>query len=265
MTVASARSLEVGGTRFDLIPIEGGETADGMFIFMPQEHVLFAGDFIMPYMGAPFVEEGNIDGLFSSIDTVVRLKPQHLLHGHAPLTRLFNSPQMLADLKTQLVWLKNEVLLRIWKGESRPAIHHQNLIPPTLANHLNLHVPYMVIRENMINRIFDQNTGYWGPELEGMDTLGSDEIGRAMAQYFGWSESSLVSAGKAMLARGDHQLAAKVARWGEAAFPKSAEVKELRKQAFTKLVEQYQAFNPFKFIIYSGEIPLEIPALPPLP
>src|SRR5262245_27054434 len=41
--------MQVGGTRIGLIPIPGGETPDGMFIELPDQGVLFVGDFIMPY------------------------------------------------------------------------------------------------------------------------------------------------------------------------------------------------------------------------
>jgi len=49
--------------------------------------VMFVGDFIMPYLGAPFIEEGDFQGLLDAIDVVVEKHPQHLLHGHEPLTR----------------------------------------------------------------------------------------------------------------------------------------------------------------------------------
>jgi hypothetical protein len=34
------------------------------------------GDFIMPYIGAPFVEEGDFQGLLDAIDVVVEKHPQ---------------------------------------------------------------------------------------------------------------------------------------------------------------------------------------------
>jgi len=40
-------------TRIELIPVQGGETRDAMFIHLPDLGVLFVGDFIMPYLGAP--------------------------------------------------------------------------------------------------------------------------------------------------------------------------------------------------------------------
>ena len=53
--------------------------------------VLFVGDILMPYLGAPFTPEGSVDGLLEAIDQVHTLKPVHLLHGHEPLTRTFSS------------------------------------------------------------------------------------------------------------------------------------------------------------------------------
>ncbi len=70
-----------------------------MFIHLPDQGVMFVGDFIMPYLGAPFVEEGDFQGLLDAIDIVVQEHPQYLLHGHEPLTRNFSSTAILAQLK----------------------------------------------------------------------------------------------------------------------------------------------------------------------
>ena len=58
MTVGRDTALTIGGTRFELIPIAGGETGDGMFIHLPDRHVLFAGLMggsvrLPPSVGAP--------------------------------------------------------------------------------------------------------------------------------------------------------------------------------------------------------------------
>src|SRR5437899_1037499 len=80
ITIDRRTELKIGGTRIGLIPVRGGETPDAMFIELPDQGVLFVGEFIMPYLGAPFVEEGDLQGLFEAIDVVVEKHPQHLLH-----------------------------------------------------------------------------------------------------------------------------------------------------------------------------------------
>src|SRR5215510_2252828 len=83
--------LTIGGTRVELIPIQGGETHDAMLINLPDQKVMFMGDFIMPYIGAPFDEDGDLQGLLDAVDIVVDRNPQYLLHGHEPITRVFSS------------------------------------------------------------------------------------------------------------------------------------------------------------------------------
>ena len=247
--------LIVGGTRFELLPTRGGETDDALLIHMPEQGVLFVGDILMPYLGAPFVEEGSVDGLLAAIDQVHALKPRHLLHGHEPLTRIFSSTAMLDDLKVQLVWLRNEVLRAVKNGRERGAIHAANLVPPTLErSDSNVHIAYLVLRENMINRLFDQNSGYWQNGLQGLDALTDADRGEALVDYLGVSDTQLASAAERMVADGKHELAAAVLRWAQPRFANSARLAAVRKLAYLRLMEKYQEFNPFKFILYSGAI-----------
>ena len=50
---------------------------------------------LVPYLGAPFVEEGDFQGLLDAVDILVAAHPHYLLHGHEPLTRNFASTSML--------------------------------------------------------------------------------------------------------------------------------------------------------------------------
>jgi glyoxylase-like metal-dependent hydrolase (beta-lactamase superfamily II) len=245
----------IGGTRFHLKPTRGGETSDALLVHMPDEGVLFVGDILMPYLGAPFVPEGSVDGLMEAIDQVDRLKPGHLLHGHEPLTRLFSSTAMLDDLRIQLTWLRDEVLRAMKAGTERGVIQQANLIPPTLANSASeVHLAYLVIRENMINRLFQQYSGYWQNGLHGLDALTDTDHGAALVDYFGLSDTQLAAAAERMMKDGRHDLAANYLRWGHARLPDSRRLNESRRSAYLKLMDKYQEFNPFKLIVYAGEI-----------
>src|SRR5262245_57300852 len=115
--------INIGGSKFELIPVRGGETHDAMLVYLPDERVMFMGDVIMPYLGAPFDEDGDLEGLSDAIDVIVSREPQHLLHGHEPITRNFTSPLILSHLKTDLAWLRDQVLTAIRRGDERAAIH----------------------------------------------------------------------------------------------------------------------------------------------
>ena len=75
-----------------------------------------------------------------------------------------------------------------------------------------------------------------------------------MVDYLGVSDTQLASAAERMVADGKHELAAAVLRWAQPRFANSARLDAVRKLAYLRLMEKYQEFNPFKFILYSGEI-----------
>src|SRR5580692_9684541 len=176
--------LTIGGTAIELIPVQGGETHDGMFINLPQQGVMFVGDFIMPYLGAPVVEEGDLPGLLDAIDIVVQENPKYLLHGHEPLTRNFASTAILSQLKLNLSWLREQVLSRISSGEERAMIQQENLIPPDLLRgNPDVYLPYFILREHVIDRLYDQNVGYWQADLQGLDHLGQADRAELLVDY----------------------------------------------------------------------------------
>jgi len=261
VTVERETQITIGGTRIEFIPVAGGETDDALLIHLPAHGVMFVGDFIMPYLGAPFVEEGNLDGLLAAIDVVAQKRAPYLLHGHQPLTRVFSSGEMLANLKPHLVWLRGEVLAAIQRGEERAALHYANLIPPGLLADGQSHLPYLLLRENLINRIYDQHVGYWQPDLQGLDHLSRRDRGALLVDYLGLSERQLAAAVRQMMADGQYELAAAALDWTRARWPESAAIRELERSAYLKLAEKYQEFNPFKFIIYSGRSRLQAPQM----
>ncbi len=261
ITISKPSKVSVGGTHFELTPIPGGETLDGLFIHLPKYSILFVGDFAMPYMGAPFVEEGNIPGLFKAIDIAVNYKPKVLLHGHRPLTFIFNSTTRLAKLKRQLKWLYTETKKSISMGMSRSAIHKSNLIPPFLLKDPDMHVIYLVARENFINRVYDKRIGYWELNLNGMDHLGQNDFGTLLTHYLGLNEGQIGDAVEKMIRSGDYELAARTLSWSQTQYPESLKLKKLKRQAYLKLKEKYSTFNPFKFIIYSGMIQDDTPQI----
>jgi len=262
VTVATRTELKVGGTRIELIPIRGGETHDAMFIHLPEIGVMFVGDFIMPYLGAPFVPEGDFQGLLDAIDILVAAHPRHLLHGHEPLTQNFTSTAMLALLKTDLVWLREEVLSAIRRGEERGAIHQANLIPPgLLKDQPDVYQPYLILREHVIDRLYDQNVGYWQPDLQGLDHLTTADRAALLVDYLGVTEGQLVRTVERLAADGKYELAASLLESAGKRFKSSPSVANARRLVYLKLMEKHQNTDPFKFIIYSSRIGEQTPQM----
>ncbi len=261
-TIDHPTELKIGGTRIELIPVHGGETHDAMFIHLPDLGVLFVGDFIMPYLGAPFAVEGDFQGLLDAIDVVVQKNPRYMLHGHEPLTRNFSSPDMLAQLKTDLSWLRDQVLTAIHRGDTRTAIHQANLIPPgLLSGRPDALLPYLILREHVIDRLYHQNSGYWQADLEGLDHLGDSDRAELLVDYLGLSEKQLVRAVEKMAADGKYELAASLLESSSARFGHTESITKAERLVYLKLMEKYQNTDPFKYILYSAKIGEQTPAM----
>ena len=262
MTIDNRTDLNIGGSKFELIPVRGGETHDAMLIYVPDEKLMFMGDVIMPYLGAPFDEDGDLQGLLDAIDVVVSRNPQYLLHGHEPLTRNFTSPLILSHLKTDLAWLREQVLTAIRRGDERAAIHEANLIPPDLlANQPDSHQPYYILREHVIDRIYDQNVGYWEANLQGLAHPSRTDRAELLVDYLGLSEGQIIKAADRLAADGRYAMAAELIESAEAKFPASDSLKRAKRFAYLKLMEKNQNADPFKFIIYSGKIGEQTPQI----
>jgi len=261
VTIADRQEISVGGSHIVLQPVRGGETRDALLVFLPEEGVLFVGDILMPYLGAPFVAEGSLPGLLEAIDMVAREHPKSLLHGHDPLTRLFPTAAVLTSLKPHLEWLQSQVIEGVRRGESRAALQQANLIPPGLiAGDPAVHLPYLVMRENVINRVYDQHVGYWQPDLEGVDYLSAGDRGALLVDYLDVSESRLAAAVRRMIDDGNYELAAKALEWTKGRFPGSRSLSELQRQVYFKLAEKYQGISPFKYIVYTEKMSKAAPA-----
>ena len=262
ITIDHRTELKIGGTRIELIPVQGGETHDAMLIHLPDQGVMFVGDFIMPYLGAPFVQEGDLQGLLDAIDIVVQRNPRYLLHGHEPLTRNFTSAAMLAQLKTDLVWLREQVLAAMRRGDERGAIHQANLIPPGLLNDQpDVYQPYLIMREHVIDRLYHQNIGYWQPDSQGLEHLTRADQAELLVDYLGVSESQLVKTVERLTADGKYELAASLLESSGDRFARSVSVTNAKRLVYLKLMEKHQNTDPFKFIIYSAKIGEQTPQM----
>jgi glyoxylase-like metal-dependent hydrolase (beta-lactamase superfamily II) len=249
--VRDPQTLVIGGTEFQLYPARGGETRDALLIHLPSTGVTFTGDAFMPYLGAPFLPEGSADGLFETIDLLQRLSPRLLIHGHTPLTEQFTI-QMLPALGAALHELHAQTLEGIRAGETLPQILGRNVLPEVICSDPGAVVPYLVMRENFVKRVYHQRSGYWKPDGEGMEVVAPDEWAAAVSLLAGGELKPFVDSARALLGQHDDALALRLIELGQRTFPGSVELVELRQQALQGLRALNQQFSPFKFIVYSG-------------
>src|SRR5215469_15464063 len=248
--VRERETLMVGGTRFVLYPARGGETADALLIHVPDRGALFVGDAFMPYLGAPFVAEGSADGLFEVMALIRSLQPRVLVHGHPPLTDIF-TVESLPAIEAALRELHLRVRTAVGDGRTLAEILHDNILPVSLREHPTAVMPYLVMRDNFVKRVYHQSTGYWKPDGEGMEVLVPAEWAAALDLLGGHREDAFVRSVRALAERGDDVLALKLAQMGLVRYPTSEALVALRHRTLDSMRLRHQQLSPFKFIIYS--------------
>jgi glyoxylase-like metal-dependent hydrolase (beta-lactamase superfamily II) len=256
--IGERERLMVGGTEFVLYPVRGGETEDALLIHLPASGVLFVGDAFMPYLGAPFLPEGSAEGLFETMTLIRALNPRLLIHGHPPLTENFTM-DALSGLEVALREVYEKTLQGIVQGHTLVEILHQNFLPSALRAHPQAVIPFLLMRDQLMKRVYHQRTGYWKPDGEGMEVFAPKEWAAALDLLGGGNEEAFVRSAKVLLERSDDALALKLTDLGLLTYPTSQPLTSLRRQALDRLRERYQQLNPFKFIIYSEWAGAELP------
>lgn len=256
--VTGKETLRAGNIDFVLYPTRGGETSDGLLVHLPGHEVAFTGDMIMPYIGAPFLPEGSIDGLFEAMRLVQGLSPRLLIHGHPPLTELFTIETFPA-LEAALRELNDIVVAAIGDGRTLPEILRLNHLPALLQDHPTAVLPYLVIRDNLIKRAHHQRTGYWKSGGEGIEHVAAAEWAAALDLLGGGRHDAFTSAAGQILDHGNEALALKIADYGLLNYPDSGQLAALRLTILYRLAERHQQLNPFKFVYYAGLAGLELP------
>jgi hypothetical protein len=172
---------------------------------------------------------------------------------------------VLAALKTYLAWLREQVLKAIRRGDENAAVQQSNLIPPgLLSGPPGAMLPYLIMREHVIDRIYDQNVGYWQADLQGISHLSHADRMEMLVDYLAVSEKQLVKALEQMIADGKFELAASLLESSGGRFSRSKSVAKLQRLTYLKLMEQNQNTDPFKFLLYSAKAGEEVPQITPV-
>jgi glyoxylase-like metal-dependent hydrolase (beta-lactamase superfamily II) len=248
--ISQPTTLTVGDTELVLYPAPGGETPDALMVHLPASGVLFTGDVLMPYLGQPFVGEGSPEGFLAALAFIGSLRPRLLIHGHTTLTEQFTA-EAITGLQAALTQLHGEVLDGIRGGRTLPDILAEASLPAVLRDHPAAVVPYLVIRDHFTERLYHQRTGYWQPDLRGLETATAAEHAAALDLLAAGREEPFAAAAATLISQGDHGLALQIIQPGLLRHPASSTLAGLRATALHRLMEQYQQTDPFKFLIYA--------------
>jgi len=248
--IAGETTVSIGGTEFVLYPTTGGETSDALMVYLPASGVLFTGDVMMPYLGAPFFAEGSPEGLLDALRLIAQINPRMLVHGHTTLTELFTA-ESVPGLLAALTELRDQSLAGIGRGRTLTRLLKASILPEMLHEHPAAVGPYLVIRDHFVQRLYHQHSGYWQPEGQGLEPIDATDRAAALDLLAGGRPEQFASAARTLLAQRDHILALEIITAGLASHPHARELTQLRQQALYRLMERHQLQDPFRFLIYS--------------
>jgi glyoxylase-like metal-dependent hydrolase (beta-lactamase superfamily II) len=249
--VADVTTVSVGGTEFVLYPTTGGETSDALMVYLPASGVLFTGDVMMPYTGAPFFAEGSPDGMLDALRLIAGLNPRVLVHGHPVLTELF-TVETVPGLLAALTELRDIAVARIRSEQTLTEVLDSSVLPETaLRAHPAAVGPYLAIWEHFVQRLYQQHSGYWQPDGQGLEPIRPADRAAALDLLAGGMPEQFAATAETLLAQRDAALALEIVSAGLVKHPDHADLARLRKQALYRLMERHQLQDPFRFLIYA--------------
>jgi glyoxylase-like metal-dependent hydrolase (beta-lactamase superfamily II) len=255
--IADETKVSIGGTDFVLYPTTGGETSDALMVYLPASGVLFTGDVMMPYLGAPFFAEGSPEGMLDTLALIAEINPRILMHGHTLLTEQF-TVNAVPGLLAALTELRGESLGGIGHGLTLTSLLKASALPEVLRENPAAVGPFLAIRDHFVQRLYHQHSGYWQPDGQGLEPVDPADRAAALDLLADGRPERFASAARALLAQRNPALALEIITAGLARHPDAPELAQLRQQARYRLMERHQLQDPFRFLIYAELAGVEI-------
>lgn len=197
-TFTGARDLVIGGVRLELREAHG-ETHDQLFVHLPDEGVLLAGDNFYRAFPNLYTLRGTsprpIDAWIASLDAMRRLEPAHLVPSHtAPISGREQVLAALTRYRDAIQWVRDRVIERANQGHAIDRIAAEVGLPPALAGAPELAELYGQV-DWSARAIYGERLGWFDERPEALyphppaerarrylDAMGGPEAVRARAQ-----------------------------------------------------------------------------------
>jgi glyoxylase-like metal-dependent hydrolase (beta-lactamase superfamily II) len=98
------KTLNIGGTRLELLHAGPSHTPEDLVIFLPREKVLFVGDLVFRAR-IPFVGQADSRQWIKALDLLLALEPRVIVPGHGPVSN--QAREDMALTRDYLVFLRN--------------------------------------------------------------------------------------------------------------------------------------------------------------
>ncbi len=105
-TFKQRKMLNISGVHLELYHFGGAHTLGDIFVWMPQEKIMFSGDIVFVQRALGTGPAKNIKSWIKVFEKMASFKPKHIIPGHGHTTNLVEATK---DTYDYLVFLRDEV------------------------------------------------------------------------------------------------------------------------------------------------------------
>jgi alkyl sulfatase BDS1-like metallo-beta-lactamase superfamily hydrolase len=212
----SRKRIQIAGVTIDLVAAPG-ETADQLYVWLPDQKVVFAGDNF--YQSWPNVyplrgtARRSIRDWITSVDSMVQEKPKHLIGGHTtPI--IGKASEVLINYRDAMQWVYSRTIEGAQKFMTPDELVEYAALPERFAK-LDYLADYYGSVEGTIRDIYAQDLGWFDGNALSLHRESPKKQSQRMADLVGGVDMLMSKARKAMKANdalGAAQLAEHVIR-----------------------------------------------------
>ncbi len=239
-TFSEARkSIEVAGVKIDLVAAPG-ETADGLYVWLPESKTLFSGDTFYGSWPNLYAIRGtqyrDIRAWAETDDRMAQEGAEYLVPGHTtPIIGKAAVSQALIDYRDAIGFVFDKTVEGMNKGLTPDELVDYVKLPEELASKPYLQEFYGNV-EWGVRSIFNGYLGWFDGNPTNLFSLAPKEEAERIATLAGGREALFGKARNA-LTKGDYQWAAELGDHLIALDPSSPEPKLLKADALTGIAE----------------------------
>lgn len=257
-TFSGRQRLKVGGLDIELIEAPG-ETHDHLFVWLPAERTIVAGDdFYWAFPNLYTIRGASprpVDQWINSLDAMRALAPEHLVPCHTkPLQGAAEISQALTNYRDAIQWVRDQVVRRANQGQDLDTIAQEVKLPPHLANQPYLQQTYGQV-DWSAKAIYTNNLGWFDGRPERLYPLPAGEAAAREVALMGGEPKVLELARQALSqgqARWSLHLLAKIKDSGLASGSLAGPWAEAKAQALEALAGQVTNSNGRAYLLESA-------------
>jgi glyoxylase-like metal-dependent hydrolase (beta-lactamase superfamily II) len=173
LLIDAHHTFELGGRRFELHSVPGGETRSALFVWLPDERIALVGNLFGPLFG----NQPNLNTIrgdrprsarefIDSVEKLRALKPTLVLTGHEQIEQDVDA--RIARIADSVRWLHDQVVEGMNAGVPLRRLMREVILPPELA----LTEEYGKVAWN-VRAIWHEYTGWFDPDRGTPELYGS--------------------------------------------------------------------------------------------